>query len=59
MLPAGVTDVVNVFVNKAETVTVTGFGDNASVVTQGTQTVGAITSMLAWTYANTVGNLGF
>ncbi|PTM11825.1 MAG: hypothetical protein DA407_00710 [Bacteroidetes bacterium] len=59
VLPAGVTDVVNVFVNKAETVTVTGFGDSASVVTQGTQTVGAITSMLAWTYANTVGNLGF
>ena len=50
---------VNVFVNKAETITVTGFGDTASAVTLGSQTVGATTSNLAWTYSNTAGNLEF
>ena len=59
VLPAGVTDVTSLFVNKAETVTVTGFGSNATAVTEGANTVGASTSSLAWTYANAVGNLGF
>ena len=31
----------------------------ATQVTQGAQTVGASTSSLSWTYANTAGNLGF
>ena len=30
VLPSGVTDVTSIFVNKAENVTVTGFGDNAT-----------------------------
>lgn len=59
VLPSGVTDVTNVFVNKAETVTVVGFGSTASAVTQGENTVGAATSGLAWTYSNTAGGLGF
>ena len=59
VLPEGVTDVTSLFANKAETVTVTGFGDTASAVTLGSQTVGATTSSLAWTYANATANLGF
>lgn len=59
VLPDGVTDVVSLFANKAVNVTVTGFGDTASAVTQGANTVGATTSGLAWTYANTAGNFGF
>ncbi len=59
VLPTGVTAAADIFANKAETVTVTGFGDFAAAVTQGSQTVGANTSNLAWTYANIAGNLGF
>ncbi|TXE16291.1 hypothetical protein ES692_13280 [Psychroserpens burtonensis] len=59
VLPTGVTDVTNIFVNKAETVTVTGFGSTASAVVQGENTVGATTSEFAWTYSNTAGGLGF
>ncbi len=59
VLPTGVTNVEDIFVNKAETVTVTGFGSTAIAVTEGSQTVGATTSNLSWTYANTVGGLGF
>jgi len=59
VLPDGVTDVTSIFLNKAESVTVSGFGDTASAVTLGSQTVGATTSNLAWTYSNTAGNLGF
>ncbi|APY10754.1 hypothetical protein BWZ22_05640 [Seonamhaeicola sp. S2-3] len=59
VLPSGVTDVTSIFANKAENVTVTGFGDTATAVTQGSQTVGANTSALSWTYANTAGSLGF
>ncbi|WP_179339273.1 hypothetical protein [Winogradskyella ludwigii] len=59
VLPAGVANVTDVFVNKAETVTVTGFGSTATAVTQGTQTIGASTSNFSWTYANTAGGLGF
>ena len=59
VLPTGITDVTSVFANKAETVTVTGFGSTASAVTLGANTVGATTSELAWTYSNTAGGLGF
>ena len=59
VLPTSVTDVTSVFVNKAETVTVTGFGSTASAVNLGANTVGASTSGLAWTYSNTAGGLGF
>ncbi|SDR68592.1 hypothetical protein SAMN04515667_0286 [Formosa sp. Hel1_31_208] len=59
VLPTGVTDVTSIFANKAETVTVTGFGSTATAVSLGANTVGATTSELAWTYANTAGGLGF
>ncbi|MDV7186646.1 hypothetical protein R3X25_05080 [Lutibacter sp. TH_r2] len=59
VLPTGVSDVASIFANKAETVTVTGFGDTASAVTEGNQTLGATTSSLSWTYANDVAGLGF
>lgn len=57
VLPEGVTNVQDIFVNKAETVTVTGFGDNASAVTNGSETVGANLSDFGWTYASAKGAL--
>ena len=59
VLPTGVTNVTDIFVNNAETVTVSGFGSTATAVTEGAQTVGATTSNLSWTYANVAGGLGF
>ena len=59
VLPTGVTNAADIFVNKAENVTVTGFGSTATAVTQGSQTVGATTANLSWTYANTAAGLGF
>ena len=59
VLPGAVTDVNNLFVNKAESVLVTGFGSEATAVNQGSQTVGAIVSNFSWTWANYAGNLGF
>ena len=59
VLPEGVTDAASLFVNKADTVTVTGFGSTASVITEGENTLGANTSSLSWTYANDAGSLGF
>ncbi len=52
VLPTEVTDVKTLFQNKAETVTVQGFGDNATAVTKGSQTVGADLSVFDWTFAN-------
>lgn len=52
VLPTGVTDVKDLFQNKAASVTVQGFGDTAAAVTQGTQTVGANLSVFDWTFAN-------
>ena len=59
VLPAGVTDVTSIFVNKAENVTVTGFGSTATAVAEGANTVGATTSELSWTFSNVEGGLGF
>lgn len=59
VLPTGVTAVEDIFVNKAESVTVTSFGSEATAVTKGAATVGANTANLSWTYANTAGGLGF
>ncbi|MGB6269721.1 MAG: hypothetical protein WBF67_12010 [Olleya sp.] len=59
VLPTGVTAVEDIFVNKATNVTVTGFGSEATAVTQGAQTTGATTSNLSWTYSNIAGGLGF
>jgi len=59
VLPTGITAVEDIFVNKASTVTVTGFGSQATAVSAGSQTTGATTSNLSWTYANTAGGLGF
>ena len=59
VLPTAVTDITSLFVNKADTVTVTGFGTEATAVSQGSQTVGAAVSNLSWTWSNDVGNLGF
>ena len=58
-LPAGVTNVEDIFVNRADTVVVTGFGSEATAVDLNDNTVGATTSNLSWTYANEAGGLGF
>lgn len=55
VLPTGITNVVDIFVNNASTVTVNGFGDFATAITQGSETVGANLNDFSWTYANAVG----
>ena len=58
VLPSGVTDVTSVFVNKAENVSVTGFGSEATAVdSQGSN--GADTSAFSWTYSNVKAGLGY
>ncbi len=57
VLPEGVETAQELFVNKAENVTVTGFGDNASAVANGSETVGANLSDFGWTYASSKGAL--
>lgn len=52
VLPNGIIDVKGLFKNKAETVIVEGFGNNATSVTEGNQTVGANLNEFNWTYAN-------
>ena len=59
VLPTGVSEVTDIFVNKAETIDVSGFGSTATAVSEGTSTVGATTSLLSWTYANAKAGLGF
>ena len=59
VLPTGVSEVTDIFVNKAETVEVIGFGSTATAVSEGASAVGATTSLLSWTYANTKAELGF
>ena len=59
VLPTGVSEVTDIFVNKAATVDVSGFGSTATAVSEGASTVGATTSLLSWTYANTKAELGF
>jgi hypothetical protein len=59
VLPAGVSEVTDIFVNKAEAVEVSGFGSTAPAVSEGASTVGATTSLLSWTYANAKAGLGF
>ncbi len=57
VLPEGVAAAKDVFVNKAETVSVEGFGDTATGVEMGSETVGANLSDFGWTYANYKGAL--
>ena len=58
VLPAGVSDVTSVFVNKATSVSVSGFGSTATAVSaQGSN--GADTSAFNWTYSNAKAGLGY
>lgn len=58
VLPAGVSDVTSVFVNKANSVSVSGFGSTATAVSaQGSN--GADTSAFNWTYSNAKAGLGY
>ena len=59
VLPTGVSEVTDIFVNKAATVDVSGFGSTATAVSAAASTVGATTSLLSWTYANAKAELGF
>ena len=56
LLPVGVANVQDIFVNKAENVTVSGFGGDAQAVSEG-GTVGANLSDFEWTYAKAKGAL--
>jgi hypothetical protein len=58
VLPSGVTDVTSVFVNKAENVSVTGFGSTANAVIAQVD-VGADVSAFNWTYTNSKAGLGY
>lgn len=58
VLPAGVSDVTSVFVNKANSVSVSGFGSTATAVSaQGSN--GADTSAFNWTFSNIKAGLGY
>ena len=57
VLPSAVENVQDLFVNKAETVPVTGYGDNANAVINGSETVGANLSDFGWTFADHKGAL--
>ena len=52
VLPSAVANVSDIFINKADNVVVTGFGDNATSVTDGAETVGADVSDFTWTFAH-------
>ena len=58
VLPSGVTDVTSVFVNKAENVSVTGFGSTANAVIAQVD-IGADVSAFNWTYTNSKAGLGY
>ena len=57
VLPSAVENVQDLFVNKAETVPVTGYGDNANAVINGSETVGANLSDFGWTFSDYKGAL--
>ena len=58
VLPAGVSDISSVFVNKASSVSVSGFGSTATAVSaQGSN--GADTSAFNWTFSNIKAGLGY
>ena len=58
VLPAGVSDVNSIFVNKASSVSVSGFGSTATAVSaQGSN--GADTSAFNWTFSNIKAGLGY
>lgn len=60
VLPTGVTDVLDIFNNTASGTTPTpNYGSEGTAVTFGSQTVGADTSVLNWTYASETGALDF
>lgn len=58
VLPTGVNAAGDIFVNNGSVAT-PGYGTEATAVAQGSQTTGANTANLSWTYANTAGGLGF
>ena len=58
VLPSDVSSVGDLF-NNTTSVSTPNFGNEATAVTEGNQTVGANTSEFAWTYANEKAGLGF
>ena len=59
VLPSGIDNVEDIFINNAESVTISGFGSSALAISQGTNSVGCETSELSWAYSNTKAALGW
>ena len=59
VIPSGVDNVEDIFINKAESVTISGFGSQAIAISEGANSVGCETSELSWTYSNAKAALGW
>ena len=59
VLPSGIDNVEDIFINNAESVTISGFGSSALAISQGTNSVGCETSELSWAYSNAKAALGW
>lgn len=59
VLPSGIDNVEDIFINQAESVTISGFGSSALAISQGTNSVGCETSELSWAYSNAKAALGW
>ncbi len=59
VIPSEVDNVEDIFINKAESVTISGFGSEAIAISEGANSVGCETSELSWTYSNAKAALGW
>lgn len=59
VIPSEVDNVEDIFINKAESVTISGFGSEATAISEGANSVGCETSELSWTYSNAKAALGW
>ena len=59
VIPSEVDNVKDIFINKAESVTISGFGSEAIAISEGANSVGCETSELSWTYSNAKAALGW
>ena len=59
VIPSEVDNVEDIFINKAESVTISGFGSDAIAISEGANSVGCETSELSWTYSNAKAALGW
>lgn len=59
VIPSGVDNVEDIFINNAESVTISGFGSSAIAISEGANSVGCETSELSWAYSNSKAALGW